>query len=303
MRLAVLLAGLSLALCGLPGWAAAPAPLRFLLSFDDGPSAAPGPDNPTEQVLRTLANNPIQPGIKAIFFVQTRNSRAGASARGKALMRRQVDEGHSLAFHTATVGHSSHRRMAPPELAQTLADGVADLQALGGAAPRFVRPPGWAYNAATLAAYQQAGLQMLLTDLTATDGKIVWPNYSPRRRSHLRHQLRLLAQAPERLPEVEGVRPVLVTFHDPNPFTAAHLEEYLQILLEESEAVGLLVDVAQPFYAERTELERAASARAVTRAEPLQHVATTWSSWPETLFGILRRSRTVPPLLQTEHPP
>lgn len=46
-----------------------PAPIRFLISFDDGPSGADYA-NPTAQVLRTLAQNEVQAGIKAIFFTQ-----------------------------------------------------------------------------------------------------------------------------------------------------------------------------------------------------------------------------------------
>ena len=104
-------------------------PIRFLLSFDDGPSASTS-DNPTEQILDTLANNPTQPGIKALFFVQTRAAAAGGSAQGQALLRRQQREGHLLGFHTATPGHSNHRFLSPAALEQSLKDGVGDLTAI-----------------------------------------------------------------------------------------------------------------------------------------------------------------------------
>jgi hypothetical protein len=61
------------------------APIRFILSFDDGPSASDYA-NPTESILRDLDNNPIQPGIKAIFFVQTRATNGGRTPLGQQLM-------------------------------------------------------------------------------------------------------------------------------------------------------------------------------------------------------------------------
>src|SRR3546814_6572893 len=45
-------------------------PIRFLLTFDDGPSASSF-WNPSMGVLDALAQNPVQPGIKAIFFVRS----------------------------------------------------------------------------------------------------------------------------------------------------------------------------------------------------------------------------------------
>jgi CubicO group peptidase (beta-lactamase class C family) len=71
---------------------AAPAdlpPLRFLLTFGDGPSIRSEP-TPTSQVLKTLASSPVQPGIKAIFFVQTRTANGGGTPQGHELMQREL---------------------------------------------------------------------------------------------------------------------------------------------------------------------------------------------------------------------
>ena len=244
-------------------------PIRFLLSFDDGPSASLGV-NPTRQILDALDDNPIQPGIKALFFVQTRAMAAGGSLQGQALLRRQQRDGHLLGFHTATPGHANHRFLSPAELEQSLKDGVADLSAISGAAPRLVRPPFWNYDERTFAAYQAHGLRLLLTDLSANDGKTWGINGSLRRRSNLREQL---ARAAEQihagaLPVVDGVIPLVVTFHDLNPYTARHMREYLQILLDVAEDVGLATD-AKPFYDQRAPLERAALRRAL--GDPLQY--------------------------------
>lgn len=245
------------------------APIRFLLSFDDGPSASLG-DNPTRSILDDLADNPVQPGIKALFFVQTRALAGGGSEQGQALLRREQHEGHLLGFHTATPGHANHRLMPPFELQRSLRDGVADLSAISGTVPRLVRPPFWNYDPRTFAAYQAHGLRLLLTDLSANDGKTWGINGSLRRRSSLRDQMTLIAEQIHAgaLPVVDGVIPLVVTFHDLNPYTARHMQEYLQILLDVAKDVGLAT-ANKPFYDQRAALERAALAR--TLADPLHY--------------------------------
>src|SRR3989338_1094552 len=166
----------------------ASAPIRFLLTFDDGPSASLVA-NPTRSILDDLAHNPVQPGIKALFFVQTRAAGSGGSPQGQALLRRQQRDGHLLGFHTATAGHANHRFLSPEALQQSLRDGVADLSAIGGTPPKLVRPPYWNYDQRTFAAYQIHGLHLLLTDLSANDGKTWGIHGSLRRRSSLRDQL------------------------------------------------------------------------------------------------------------------
>jgi peptidoglycan/xylan/chitin deacetylase (PgdA/CDA1 family) len=238
-------------------------PVRFLLAFDDGPSTRE-PYNPTRAVLDQLAVNDVQRGIKAVFCVQTRDARAGASPAGRALMERAHAEGHVLALHTATAeGHRSHPPMSDAELADTLRDGAADLQRITGRAPALVRPPFWSYDPRTVRLYAGAGLHMLLTDINARDGKIHGFNASPRRRSHFQARMRETAGAVAqgRIPAVDGVLPVIITFHDSNPFTARHLGEYLHIVLEAAAAAGLKV-ADPPFYEHSAQIERAALLRA-----------------------------------------
>jgi peptidoglycan/xylan/chitin deacetylase (PgdA/CDA1 family) len=141
-------------------------PVRFLLTFDDGPSTWE-PYNPTRAVLDQLQHNAVQPGVKAIFFVQTRDPRAGGGAAGQALLRRIHAEGHVLALHSGSArGHVSHVGMSAAELDQSLRDGIADIEAITGAAPKSVRPPFWRFNESTLAAYraQRARRQDLWVD-------------------------------------------------------------------------------------------------------------------------------------------
>ena len=235
---------------------------RFALTFDDGPSLS-APYNTTTVVLDTLARNSQQPHIKAVFFVQTRSPTAGGSARGQELLHREVSEGHLLALHSGSArGHKNHRWLPPAELDQSLSDGIEDLRALTGRAPTLVRPPYWSYDERTQQVYAAHGLTMLLTDISARDGKIWGWHISLRRRSHFRSKLAEVHKAIEqdRLPIVDGVVPVVVTFHDTNDFTASHMQEYLDILVEESRRVGLpLAD--KPFYDDAATLERVAQLR------------------------------------------
>ena len=246
------------------------APIRFVLSFDDGPASSTL-DGPTASILRDLADNPVEPGIKAVFFLQTRAQGAGGSARGRELMREEFKAGHVLAFHTATPHHSNHRYLDPAAFEQSLDDGSADIRAVTGSAPQLVRPPFWSFDERTFAGYQAHGMHILLTDLSANDGKIYGVNFSLRRRSNMLHQLNAVRTRIETgaLPVVDGAIPVVVTFHDINPYTARHMREYLRILEDSAHELNLPL-AAKPFYDNHDELQRAALARTVT--DPKQHV-------------------------------
>ena len=247
--------------------------IRFLLSFDDGPSTLPE-SNPTAAVLATLADNGVQRDIKAVFFIQTRNQKGGGSEYGKQLIRRTLDAGHVIGLHSGTArGHVRHTKMAAEELQQSLLDGTADIRLLGGGTPLLVRPPVWSYNPATLALYERNRLSMLMSDVRARDGVPAF-TFAVRRRSIVRSDLNALRAriARDELPLVDGVVPVIVTFHDTNASTAGHLEKYLRILVEEAARAGLpLAD--RPFYDNPAELAGAALARAVRSTPAPIHTA------------------------------
>lgn len=255
----------------------AQAPIRFLLTFDDGPSAS-GYNNPSRSVMADLAKNPVLPGIKAVFFLQTEASRSGGNPRGHKTMEREYAAGHVLAFHTATAFHTNHRWLNDAELERTLTQGAADIASITGASPALVRPPFWNYDKRTFAAYQRHGMHVLLTDLSANDGKIWGFNGSPRRRANLYRQLSVVREriALGELPTVDGVIQVVVTFHDINRYTARHMQEYLQILMDSARINGMKT-AAEPFYTEHAALERAALARTVKDVnEPVQ-LPGAWS--------------------------
>ena len=240
-----------------------PHPARFLLTFDDGPSLLQ-PYNPTTVILDQLADNTVQPRIKAVFFVQTRSPSAGGTPYGQEILRRIRDEGHVIGLHSGSArGHKNHRYLSPAELGQSLTDGISDIRALSGHYPTLVRPPYWSFNARTQAEYHAHGMDMLLTDINARDGKIWGWHISLRRRSHFRAKLAEVRRAIEedRLPVVDGVVPVVVTFHDTNDFTASHMEEYIRIIVEEARRGGLPV-APGPFYNDGPTIERIARLRA-----------------------------------------
>jgi peptidoglycan/xylan/chitin deacetylase (PgdA/CDA1 family) len=251
-------------------------PIRFLLTFDDGPSAS-GFANPTLQVMDSLARNPLQNGIKAVFFVQTGATRAGNSDRGRRVMRREHAQGHILGFHSGTPAHTNHRSLSPEVLEQSLVSGRAAIAAITGAPPSLLRPPFWNYDKRTFAAYQLHQMHVLLTDVSANDGKIWGFNASPRRRSHMLRELSVVREQVARgeIPTVDGVVPIVITFHDLNRYTARHTQEYLQILLDSANANGLKVD-AKPFYDNTAELQRAAMARTVQNSSVAVHLPGLW---------------------------
>ncbi|MDQ0979595.1 polysaccharide deacetylase family protein [Pseudomonas synxantha] len=253
------------------------APIRFLLTFDDGPSAS-GYNNPSRSVVADLAHNPVLPGIKAVFFLQTEAARSGGSSRGRKTMEREYAAGHILAFHTATAFHTNHRWLNDAELERTLTEGAADIASITGTPPVLVRPPFWNYDKRTFAAYQRHGMQVLLTDLSANDGKIWGFNGSPRRRANLYRQLSLVREriALGELPTVDGVIPVVVTFHDINRYTARHMQEYLQILMDSAQINGLNTAV-EPFYTDTTQLQQAALARTVKVVSDPVHLPGVWN--------------------------
>lgn len=257
--------------------AALRAPIRFLLTFDDGPSGA-AHDNSTAKVLDALAHNAVQPGVKAIFFTQTRATNAGNSAIGRQLLHREFDEGHLLALHSATPQHTNHRHLSHAELETALQNGSDDLRAISGSAPTLVRPPFWNYDAATLAAYHRHGMQMLLTDLSANDGKTVGINFSWHKRANLLANLAKTRQswAAGAMPVADGVTPVVVTFHDTNGYTARTVEQYMAILLEVARALDMPT-ATQPFYDQRDALQRAAFASAIADGDIRHPLPGLWN--------------------------
>ena len=196
--------------------------------------------------------------------MQTRWPGAGGSPVGQLLLRRAVAEGNLLGIHSGSVrGHVPHPAMPPAELRASLRAGAADIEAAGGGAPALVRPPGWKFDPGTLSTYRSAALEMVLTDVSARDGSLVLFQVDPEGGGRFHWELGCLKERVEQgnITPLDGVVPVVVTFHDTNGYTARHLEQYLSTLVRAARTAGL--EVAQPpFYASAQEAGRAARMRA-----------------------------------------
>jgi peptidoglycan/xylan/chitin deacetylase (PgdA/CDA1 family) len=114
-------------------------PDTLALTFDDGPDLVNTP-----RVLDVLARE----GVQATFFINAENwSSLGTSERARAIVRRMVEEGHSLGNHT--VHHLWLSTLTPERIEQEIVGVelvVRDI--LGSEAPRltlFRAPYGDAY--------------------------------------------------------------------------------------------------------------------------------------------------------------
>ncbi len=247
-----------------PAVAGEAAPVRFLLTFDDGPSGLTE-DNPTLAILEQLAANSVQPGIKAVFFVQPRHPRGGGTEFGRALLYRIHQGGHLLALHNGSErGHVNHVHLEPDELERSLEHGIADIREVTGAAPRFIKPPYLAYSSETLARYERHQLDMILDDVQGRDGAVHFFYWNPRLHAHLHRELADAAAAIQagRLPVIADAIPLIVTLHDTNTATAENLELYLRVLIDSARAVGLRV-AEKPFFDSLKQLDTVLVARAL----------------------------------------
>ncbi|MEI6788044.1 MAG: polysaccharide deacetylase family protein [bacterium] len=248
----ILLAGVLSSCRSIPDPSAYPAGspppvIRFILSFDDGPSITK-PYNPTLAILHQLATNDVQPGAKAIFFVQTGHPRGGGTPEGRTVMRELAAEGHLLGIHSVSPkGHVDHRKVPPAELEAGLKAAQALLRDITGSETVFVRPPYGAKNQTTQALYEALGLHMLMADIRARDGLIYGYKGSLFRRVHIRNALIEIYENARQRGSPATPLTVILNFHDVNPYTARHMTDYLHILVDEARRVGFTVP-DKPFF-------------------------------------------------------
>ena len=254
-------------------------PVRFLLTFDDGPNGSPD-NNTTLRILSHLDSNPVQQGVKALFFVQTRNAEGGGSELGHKLLRYTYAQGHALGLHSGTErGHIRHTLLTTAELSHSLDNGKTDLRAIAGNDALVVRPTYWGYNEQTVELYAAHGYRMLLTDVNSRDG--IWFHSLVGMRSRIHKSLEQARQAIARgdLPVYADAIPLVVTFHDLNTITSFNVGSYMAMLTEEAAAVGLRV-ADKPFFDSREDVLAVAALRAETpetlarRAQPKQPART-----------------------------
>lgn len=241
-----------------------PPAIRFMLTFDDGPSIKK-PYNPTLAIMHQLATNDVQPGAKAIFFVQTGHPRGGGTPEGHEVMRTLAAEGHVLGIHSVSHrGHVDHRKVPPDELVASLKEAKTLLRELTGADPILVRPPFGARDMTTRTIYEELGLHMLMADVRARDGLIYGYKSSLFRRVHIRNALIEAYQNALKNGHQDEPLTLIMNFHDVNPYTARHMTDYLHILVDEARHVGFTVP-PKPFF----DGTQALTAAALGRCTPL----------------------------------
>jgi len=113
------------------------------ITFDDGPSAG------TARVIEILGRY----RVKATFFVLAANAR-----RHPELLRRLVEQGHTVAIHGVT--HQKIHRASQASIERELAAAIGELSALGVPPARLYRPPHGLKSAAALAAARKLGCQL-----------------------------------------------------------------------------------------------------------------------------------------------
>lgn len=124
------------------------------LTFDDGPSPATTP-----QALEILRRN----GAHGTFFVTGANA-----SRHQALLARMAAEGHEIGVHSWT--HAQLTRCSAAKIDHEIADTAEVIRRATGQAPKLMRPPYGATNAALnkrmMADY---GLRTILWDVDTLD--------------------------------------------------------------------------------------------------------------------------------------
>lgn len=124
------------------------------LTFDDGPSPATTP-----QALEILRRN----GAHGTFFVTGANA-----SRHQALLARMAAEGHEIGVHSWT--HAQLTRCSAAKVDHEIADTAEVIRRATGQAPKLMRPPYGATNAALnkrmMADY---GLRTILWDVDTLD--------------------------------------------------------------------------------------------------------------------------------------
>jgi len=179
-------------------------PKEVVLTFDDGPE--PGS---TARVLDALKRE----CVRASFFVLGRSA-----AAHPALLRRELQEGHTVAHHS--FAHPLLNHMPVDAAEAEINHGFAAVDAaLYGKAERspvtpFFRFPGFASNQALLGRLARRHIAVFGADLWASD----WNPMSPAQQ---------LALVLERLNSTRGG---ILLFHDTKVQTAAMLPEFLHTL-------------------------------------------------------------------------
>ena len=189
---------------------------EVILTFDDGPDPATTP-----AVLEALKAQ----CVRATFFAIGRNA-----DEYPKLMRREVEEGHNVAYHTYTHPQPTLRYMAPAVARADILKGVIavernaygedfaggepdDLSKIKMHAP-FFRFPGFADTADLKAWFAKNNVAIFGVDLWASD----WIEMTPE------SELKLVFS------RLDKARKGMLLLHDNRPWTAQMLPRFLEAL-------------------------------------------------------------------------
>ena len=179
---------------------------EIVLTFDDGPLPAT-----TRPILDALKAQCVQ----ATFFLVGRNAAANPQ-----MVKREINEGHTVAHHSMTHPDITLRGLSPNAARDEIENGIKadDMAAYGqtSATPRvpFFRFPGFADTKATLDLLAQKQVAVFGADVWASD----WNNMTPQA------QLTLLMN------RLEAAGRGVVLLHDTRPQTAAMVPDFLRAL-------------------------------------------------------------------------
>jgi len=188
---------------------------EVVLTFDDGPA------EPTPQVLEALKRE----CVKATFFLIGKNAKEMPH-----LVKREIEEGHTVGYHSMTHPDHTLRLMSFEEAKADIDSGVAavDTAAFGkvGEHPQpFFRFPGFADTPQLFDYVHSRGMAVFGSDVWASD----WRKMTPQ------EELKLV------LDRLEKEKKGIVLFHDNKPVTAKMLPDFLRALKERGFKVVHLV--------------------------------------------------------------
>jgi peptidoglycan/xylan/chitin deacetylase (PgdA/CDA1 family) len=201
------------------------APIRILLTFDDGPHAgALGGDNRTEQVLEVLNRK----GAKAAFFIQTHVRYRLACPNGLRIVSQIHAQGHVLGIHTGSLAdHRCHKwRCTQPADIAGATNGLdsdmirakAAIKEIAGTHPKFVRATYGYTDSDCMDVYSKNHLKHVYWDLASGDDSKTATASTIRAR--LLAETRRLATGAD----------LIYLLHDINRLTAEHLAEFIETI-------------------------------------------------------------------------
>jgi peptidoglycan-N-acetylglucosamine deacetylase len=215
------------------------ADIKIVLTFDDGPSPAPGYTN---GVLKTLK----APGdglgcIKAAFFVQTHAPARMTSAVGLGLVKQAFQEGHVIGIHTgSSEDHRCHKSRVkkpadqlPPPLPQGTngldSDMIRAKEAIKqatGATPNYVRATFGYTNDDCMKVYGMRQLKHIYWDVNSGDADS--KTNADKIKANLKSEISASIK--------KGQYNLIVLFHDINRITAVNLAEFISTIKSTAES-------------------------------------------------------------------